>query len=739
MKDWLIEHGVDWIFEKLAVKWEDIKNKEDLKKLISEYNERVKEQLETVTLHEEIDFGGLELFVERELEKSIIDSVLEKELNLRASKRNAVYRAAYTAGAANGEIQKQQIERYMDVVFDFINEVSNQHTDKGIRSYVNLSIDKLDEKHNQTERRLEQKINSLQQQEQISPFTDMIEKIGSKAESTNEFHYLNSSIGFWGREEEMDALNAFLDDERKVLFMSIVAPGASGKSKLVHEFVKQHALDDFWEMKYISKVQINRLLEFSDYSYSKNLVFIVDYAGLYAEKLGEWLMYLLSLKENTFPQKIRLIMLERGRMIQISSGEIEPLWKGELLQEGERRENLKKIWYHASCFGPMGELQPLGKKALCQIMVQYADSHGRILSDEELDQLIACLEKVDTPKEYASRPLFALLIVESYVNRRNVYLWDTSTMMEQCIMRVKQQWKALSGDDKQLYNAIQDMVLYATATEGLELDQFPEFLNEANKKINSLDDESYTQLICGVNQEIQYKDFLYPMEPDIVGEYYLIQSFMKSSCRKELLRQKISAYWLKTENFFNVFVRCIHDYCNNADIKKFLRENVDLLLPPDRNDLEIEAHSRLLHFMMIKFRGKKNQDVFSGKIKELYNKYPKHKVVINDYAASLMLEFQNHIVKCWEQEENVEKIKKLLLDDPDNDYLLNIYGKSLFNQIVSYCNYRTRVYGDGKAECEKRIRLHNKELCDLVRKHPNHDSLKISKDKADMTIRIMLQ
>lgn len=214
----------------------------------------------------------------------------------------------------------------------------------------------------------------------------------------------------------------------------------------------------------------------------------------------------------------------------------------------------------------------------------------------------------------------------------------------------------------------------------------------------------------------------------------MLQSFIKSSCRKKRLREKTSGYWLKTENFFNVFARCIYDYSNNPNIKSFIRDNVDLLLPLDRNELEIEAHSRLLHLMLIRFKGKKNQDVFSLKIKELYEKYPKNKVVIDDYAASLMLEYQNHIQAIWGQEENVEKIKGLLQNDPECYYVLAMYGKSIFNQISGYCQYLLRENITGREQIKARIIQHYKELCELAVSHPEHDLLKQSKEMTDAAI-----
>ena len=730
---WLAANSLSWAYGKLLDKpynkHSGLKDKKKREQFIADYDERMRQQLESVGTDEEIDFGGLQAFVEQRLEQSIVECVLEDNLELRERKREQLYNDAYEAGNADNEKKQQWIKCYVNSLLGFIEAIASDCIDDSTKIYVNAAID---ENHQKTEQRvanMERDLDDLKHQRESSPFIEMISVIGPKKESENEFHYLNRKIGFWGREEEINALDAFLEDQRKILFMSIVAPGGSGKSKLVYEFVKQHEDDCFWEMKYIGKYQIDRLLSFDDYAYPKNLVLIVDYAGLHAHKLGDWLNHLLSLSENAFPQKIRLILVERDRAVQIESMQLLPLWNRELLGDGEQREKLKRIWYHASCFGPMGELRPLSDDAIRKIMIQYANNHDRSLEDKEVDFLMKRLAQIDT-LEGTPRPLFALLLVEAYVHRHDVNQWNTDAILEHCIARTEKHWKELCGDNTNLYTVVQSLVLYATATEGLDMDNIPDILKQASQQLDYLDDDSYAKLICGVNQEAEYENCIYPMEPDIVGEYYLLQSFIKASCRKERLRERISGYWLKTENFFNVFARCIYDYSMNPLIKGFIRENLDLLLPPDRNELEIEAHSRLLHIMLIKFRGKKNQDISSAKIKELYEKYPKNKVVINDYAASLMLEFQNHIHAIWEQEENVMKIRKLLSEDPDSYYVLAMYGKSLFNQISGYCQYLLRGNMPAEGEIKRRISQHYKELYGLVQKHSEHDLLKRSLDMA---------
>ena len=738
MLEWTITNTIGWAYGKLADKSCDVVlkrlEKKELNEIIKEHDERMHIMLEQTDINEQIDFSGLQAYVELELEKAILDSILDKNMHSRQEKRNRVHEAAYSSCGADSSTKKQYVSRYLDAIYAFLGTVIEKDVTKLTKVYVNSSIDKLKEEQDTKIKELENKVDSLQPQE--SPFVQMINSIGDKTESSNQFHYLNNQIEFYGREEEMKAMNDFLQDKRKILFMTIVAPGASGKSKLVYEFVKQHSKDEWWDIKYISGYHIDKLSSFTDYNHCKNIVFIVDYAGLYAGKLGEWMNYLLSMNSNAFSQKIRLIMLERNQAIKIESTIIEPEWKKSFLHSGERKSSLKRIWYHASCFGPNGEIAPLNIEAMRHIMKQYALKLGTELQEKELDNLLEYLQKVDNADKGNPRPLFALFIVDAYIHNHDVHNWDSNAMIEHCIERTEQKWMTLCDSDSELFNHMREMILYATATEGMLLNNIPEALKKAEDCLNKLDDEAYLKLICGINQENQYRDILCPMEPDIVGEYYLFRSFIKATGRKERLKQRTALYWEKTEHFFNVIARTIQDHGAKSEIKRFLQENLDLILPPDRNELEIEAHSRLLHFMLIKFKGARNQAIFAGKIKALYEKYPDHKVVINDYAATLMLEGLNHIGREWEQEENVEKIRRLWENDLKNDYLLTMYGKGIANLISGYIQGLFHVNKEQARFSHGQINYYYDQLCKLEIKYPKNSYLK--KARKDMERAIVL-
>lgn len=241
--EWVAANSLSWIYGKLLDKpFNKLSYLSDKKKrdqFITDYDERMKQRLESVVIDEEIDFGGLHSFIEQQLEQSIVDCVLEKDLELRDIKKAQIYKDAYRAGAADNKIKQQWIKCYLDSVFGFIKEIASYRVDADTKVYVNTIIDEVREETGEKVASIERNIDILRQQRNSCSFAEMIRAIAPKAESENEFHYLNGKIGSWGREKEI----------------------------------------------------IDRLLSFDDYTYPKNLVLVVDYAGLHARKLGEWLNY----------------------------------------------------------------------------------------------------------------------------------------------------------------------------------------------------------------------------------------------------------------------------------------------------------------------------------------------------------------------------------------------------------------------------------------------------------------
>lgn len=708
-------------YQKLTDKLEE----KELRRIVADYDARFKAQMDMAARDEEIDLEGIQLYVEKELLGDILNCLLIREPVLRKKYREQVLGDAYTESGANNPKKKQAVNKYLDTVWSMLDAITDGQLSTSVRVQLNLLDEKMEARICQLEETLRREIMQVRAEcLNRNSFVYMIDQIRPKDESTNAFHYLNPNIGFWGREKEIQALEEFLDDSREILYMGIVAPGGCGKSKLVHEFVQQYKYDSEWEMQYLGKGQIERLLTFADYRYPKNLLLVVDYAGLYAKQLGDWLYHLSMIQSDFRPTKIRLLLLEREQAINVSLMTIQPAWKRELHGTGERDSAISKLRYQNDAFPGDGVLQPLADDAVIQLMQQYAQRNGQDVSDEVLQQLLKHLKSKENERTVSARPLMAMFMVDAYLRGQPVSSWDTNGILEHFIERTEKQWEHLCKGDTGLKNSVSNCILYATMTGQLNPEAGPEYLTDDINHLQALGEDEYLGLICGINQNTEFESIIFPMEPDIVGEYFLFQKMQKMVLRKEKMRKMMETAWAETNNCFAVFARSIHDYGKQSLFADFYLQNLDLLMPPDRNDLEIEAHSRLLHIMRITFVGSKRENAAANQLKELYKKYPKHPAVIENYAAMLMLDYKNHFANFEDQDANVREINRLRLANPNSEYLKVIYGKSLYNQIVSYVTFKVaRTDPELGQLCDQRIGYFCRELSVLSRKNPDNEQI----------------
>lgn len=574
---------------------------------------------------------------------------------------------------------------------------------------------------------LEQKVISPITHVDENSFSYMIDQIKPKEHSENVFHYLNPNIGFWGRDAEINALEDFLEDDREIAFLGIVAPGGCGKSKLAYEFMQLHKDDPNWKMVYLGKGQITRLLTFSNYRYPRNLLLIVDYAGLHAKKLGEWLHHLSSIQHEYRPAKIRLLLLERDQAVNIELMTIPAAWMQKLYGIGEQRKSITSLRFSSSIFPKGGVLQPLCDEALLELMQHHAIQYGHPLPDEIPQKLLNHLKKKENNRISTARPLIALFITDAYIHGHPVTSWNSDHILEYFIERSKGHWDRLSQNNPELRSVIENCVTYATLVGSMHLDAVPAHLSDDFRYLERLGDESFISIISGINQSSDYVGTILPMEPDIVGEYFLLQRMRSMSLRKTKFRSMMVDAWNETENCFAVMARSIHDFGKHRAFFDFYLNNLDILMPPDKTDLEIEAHSRLLHLLLRCFAGPERHKRITEEIKILHERYPEHPVVIEDYAASLMLQWYVHLWDFKEQGKNVIALRCLHRDHLDSEYICTMYGKSLYNQILS-CNH-ARMFIRSPFEEQHRIdSMHHylDNLISLCKENPQNQRIQNS-------------
>lgn len=709
-----------------------VKDKMQFEKVLFEYDKRFEEQFLTASRDEELDAEGLKAYTKENLFKGFLNVYLLEGNIIRKQEYNRIFEEACVAASATKREQKEQVRKYVTTLFTLLEcfLLKNSSLEAVIRQHQ--LEDTLLEQVEQFRKEMEKNIRELDLQINKNTFAYMIDQIQPKETNDNDFHYLNDAIGFWGREKELEAFEDFLKDERAVLYTAVTAPGGCGKSKLVYEFTKRYKYDLDWEIQYLEDWHIEKLENFHDYYYPRNLVLIVDYAGVYAEKLGRWMNQLLRLKAESRPEKIRLILLEREGTINIVNETMEPTWKRTIENSGERKDRLKDIFFSKEPFGEMGELRPLPEDAIKEMMRQRGEMKGAQISDEILEQLYAQLNRLGTTGIASAKPLLALMITQSYIEKQNIFQWKSKDMLEYFLERYYKQCFYACGRDEKMLESVKMLVLFATVSGVIDIDcEERTSLEKELETISDLLEEQYCSLICAINQSQEFRNIILPMEPDILGEYFAIEKLKKMAVRKKHLQATMKELWTNSERCYSFFARCIHDYGNRAEFREFLLEHLDDLLPVPNSKNKIEMRSKLLHLMLITILGKTAQKILFEKMQVLYSENPKYVKVAEDYAAFLMLEYKNHLDDFSKQGENIERINGLRRKFPSSTYLDIIYGKTLYNQVVSYCNIlRQQKTAERYYACKGFIDEYVDKLRRLCEDKPENEMVRQSYNKA---------
>ena len=177
-------------------------------------------------------------------------------------------------------------------------------------------------------------------------FAEFIDNVTPKSSQHIKFHYLNPSIGFFGRNKELTQLDSFLQDQDSIRYCVITGVGGAGKSKLVFEFVKEHEYDTKWKFVYITPERFEKIITFTKWDYDQNLVLVFDYAGNISTRIGKWLRTISETSNAARPRKIRLLLIERQGIKRDANERILfPYWYQKLVLTGEQKIELNNLLY----------------------------------------------------------------------------------------------------------------------------------------------------------------------------------------------------------------------------------------------------------------------------------------------------------------------------------------------------------------------------------------------------------
>lgn len=394
-------------------------------------------------------------------------------------------------------------------------------------------------------------------------------KYGNRCSDILRFHYSSDRVSLYDRINYLDMLKAFCGygiDMKPFTYSPefswwiITGKGGVGKSRLAYEFSKEMEIEG-WTVCYPYNNSKESLYRSSE-NLPNNTLFILDYTESDYADIGDWLV---SFSTNNYRNvKVRVLLIQRFE------GKIDWLVSNRSLHG----KNAIKSYAYQN--GVSLEVDTISDEGIKQLMLEFA---GEKIESNEIESLFYVLSKIDPSK----RPLFALAVVDAYINgieiTKEYELLDY--LCEKEIENIRGKiYRVFKENVEELCNIAKNIYIMATMVGEFSLtsqislllpDDYAFMNNLYYENINKFYSE--TMLFDSNGKEM----FCKPIEPDIIGEAFVL-NYIKDN--KKLLQNA----WKKPYAMSRFVTRLHQDF---GDRLWEIEEYIDCpILPEDSTEIK---------------------------------------------------------------------------------------------------------------------------------------------------------
>lgn len=367
------------------------------------------------------------------------------------------------------------------------------------------------------------------------------------------FIYDTCPVELIGRQCELNLLNDFVNDSRKVLWWAITGLPGSGKTRLAYEFVHDLNNHNEWIARFLPWPIFFRDFKNSDFycnNITNNVLLVIDYMYAYEEQIASWIEWIVA--HSTFNYKLRILIIER----EYSRNSKRDPWEEFFLNGFYEPYNFHRLKYRENNLNLNGYL--LGKNSSREIIKSYCAAKNKSISESEIDQILTLSIKANNNK---TSPLLLMIFTEYYLEEHqtgfNFNLYDV--VLSQMILREKNvRYKTINVKSTIDKGIINDIVVASTILGEINTKKDFGFV----EKTFDIDNEVLNKWI-GIfsNTSLFYLNYenegiIKGIQPDLIGEYYVYDYFKNLSIQKakKLLDSFNANYPKKLLSFLSRFV-----------------------------------------------------------------------------------------------------------------------------------------------------------------------------------------
>jgi ankyrin repeat protein len=375
-------------------------------------------------------------------------------------------------------------------------------------------------------------------------------------------------IPFFGREEELEALNNFAKVDKNFLFWAVIGPSGSGKTRLINSWKQalykngQTSAIKNWELLPIRAK--DKKIQWSDWEPKKNTLIVIDYVYGYEETLKAIIKRGQEARGFKSNLKVRLILIDHVFPDKIGGFSDWKRWGLDQIHENDlKQSSLEKLFYNGKGGEPLrlSELSPNQDKIIRDILTHLAGEDTPQNTIEEALRYLKMLSKgKDEDKNKPGKawtPLFAALVGHSLRHKQDYRATDRRKLIEYYLKGYqKLPWHRTPSTENfakgqfRLEGAVAGVwIAAATARRGIR----NEFLDIelVNRELNQIIDVEEVAVISeGVIASNKQNELL-PFEPDLLGETFFLRFLDDLYCHKSNLRIFKTSFYKTFTNGFN--------------------------------------------------------------------------------------------------------------------------------------------------------------------------------------------
>lgn len=407
------------------------------------------------------------------------------------------------------------------------------------------------------------------------------------------FDYRSDKISFFGREKEQNAIKEFCDSEESFSWWIVSGCGGSGKSRLLLQYAIKNAHDMKWKICQIphnfftNKVYSN----YKNYSYDKNLLLVVDYAGKFSMEISLWFDAIISLRK-TLSAKIRVILIERSVGEELNASITHDLEQNYIMEYnfGNKKKQRSMM---------LTRFSPNEIYAFCKSIIENLTHNTP--THEDLLKICEIINEID-PLE--TRALFLIILCSWFSENGSIEGESIVDIIDKIIRKERQQVKNLfRGDEIEKENcmiAYYKLLSYATISGDINLssDILPYYLQEAKNCIyRNIPKHSERRNIFLLNGSNRLTDdvVISSYTPDIIGEYMAITT-INDYMHEEIKQVILDSLHRNKEFLLHFVIRSFLDFYKQGDtsLRKII-DNIGIILC----DFDDEIVEEYLFFRII--------------------------------------------------------------------------------------------------------------------------------------------